>query len=127
MTQPRQMAVTFTSIRQISQQVGGADEHMTAVLSGTIRPAGGSFTPFTVHVKQITGDVPDSTLEVGPPVGYDGPIDYMAFRAEAQKAYQNAVGRRGRAIRIGGNAHVEMTNNDIGIHHSAVIPMPNAD
>ena len=126
MASPRKMIVHFSSIMQISQEIGGRDDHMTAELSGTISVDGGKPTPFSIHVKQIAGDVADSTLEVGPPKGYTGPLDYMAFRDEAQKAYQEAVGKDGKSIRTGPGTHAFMANNAIGIRHTAIIPIPDA-
>lgn len=50
-------------------------------------------------------------MEVSPPVGYDGPINYAAFRDAAEFYYRSCIGENGSVINIKGSSNVRMRNN----------------
>lgn len=54
-------------------------------------------------VKQTVGsDAAAGLLEVGPPVGYDGPFNREEFRKAVQTYYRTLIGPRGKVLQIAG-------------------------
>jgi phage anti-repressor protein len=51
------------------------------------------------------------SIEVGKPQGFEGNLDYGAFRDAVESYYRNLVGSSGRAIKIQGGRDIRMINN----------------
>ena len=81
--------VIFLTCVQDSQDYGSDDEHM------------------------VGSDIETGIIEVGPPKGYDGSFDYIAFRDAAEKYYRSLVGSPGRVIHIEGGSNIHMRNNTL--------------
>lgn len=93
--------VTFHRILIKSQEFGSDDEHMTSVITFTLAIRDEFFEDLTVQVKQTVGsDFNTAPLEVSAPEGYDGPINFNAFRDEVEIYYREQVGAQGRIFGI---------------------------
>ena len=120
--------ITFTRCVQDSQFYGSDDEHMVsrvffdlevdsqAVPRGLGQhhrqayPGRVARTHRDLHVdiKQVVGsDFETSDIEAGPPQGYSGPFNYIAFRDAVERYYRNLVGSADSGIR----ANIRMRNN----------------
>lgn len=72
-----------------------------------------------VLISQPYGvDYATEPLEVGTPVGYNGPFAYNAFANEVERYYRNLVGQSGSMISIGPGCSVRMSNNMFVVPHS---------
>jgi hypothetical protein len=68
----------------------------------------GSNTYAGLHadIKQTVGsDYQTADLEVGPPQGYKGPFNHIAFRAAAERFYRMCFGSTAVGIRVMPGAH----------------------
>ncbi len=74
---------------------------MVSVITFTLTIGDKSFEDLTVQVKQPVGsDSNTAPLEVSAPQGYDGPINFNAFRDEVENYYRDKVGTQGRVPNI---------------------------
>jgi hypothetical protein len=74
---------------------------------------GGPRTNAHVDLKQTVGsDYETGSIEVSPPVGYSGPLNYNVFREEVTRYYRGLVGSGGSGIRIVGASNIRMRNNE---------------
>ena len=93
--------VTFHRIVINSQEIGSPDEHMVSIMTFTLTIGDESFEKLMVVVKQTVGsDFNTAPLEVSAPIGYDGPINFNAFRDEVENYYREQVGERGSVLNI---------------------------
>jgi hypothetical protein len=59
---------------------------------------------FTADLKQAVGrDLKDANIEVSPPNGYDGPLDYQGFVTVDRPHFNSMIATQGRCLRIQGN------------------------
>ena len=106
------VAVRFFRCDQEEQGYGTSDEYMSARLSFQIAVDRQLRGTFFCDVKQtVGGKFNTDPIEVSPPVGYEGPFDYDAFRGFATKYYRGMVGRQGAALSLGNARDVTMRNN----------------
>ena len=86
------MKLRIQTILQERQELGTSSEFAHAVVAFLIEEAGLCFAG-CCRVKQTVGaKFSEAPLEVGPPVGYQGPaFDYQRFRALVEKQYREAV------------------------------------
>jgi hypothetical protein len=104
--------LTFHKCIQDSQDYGSDDEHMVSRVFFTLTVAGKEHPDLYADIKQTVGaDFESGPIEVGRPHGYEGPINYEAFRAIVEKYYRSLVGSQGRGIRISGGRNIRMRNN----------------
>ncbi len=96
----------------INSQKLGSDEHMVSVMNFTLTIGDESFEKLIVVVKQTVGsDFNTAPLEVSAPIGYDGPINFNAFRDEVENYYREQVGERGRVLNIDPSATATQLTN----------------
>ena len=104
--------IYFEKCLQDSQDLGGDDEHMVSRVFLALEAGGIRYRNITVDVKQTVGAAYESSpLEVARPRGYQGGLDYAAFRLEVERYYRGLVGAQGRGIHIAGGGHVRMRGN----------------
>jgi len=103
--------VTFTRCVVNSQELGSNAEHMVSRVGFGLAIEGRTFTDLYVVVKQTVGsNFETADLEVGPPQGYTGPFNHIAFRAAVERYYRNCVGSTGMGFRVQGAAHVTLVD-----------------
>ncbi len=104
--------VVFRECLQNSQEYGSNDEHMVSRIFFDYEIAGKMHEGVYVDVKQTVGSSFDtSPLEVGSPVGYSGPLNYIAFRDGVERYYRGLVGAQGSGIHVTGGSNIRMQNN----------------
>ncbi|MDT3711964.1 MAG: hypothetical protein ROZ65_17795 [Pseudomonadaceae bacterium] len=64
-------------------------------------------------------------IEVGRPVGYDGPFAHQAFSNEIEAYYRKLVGEGASVISIGGGVDIRMSNNTFVVPYSFKIEIDN--
>jgi len=92
--------VTFHRIVINSQELGSDDEHMVSTMTFTLTIGDESFELIVVVKQTVGSDFNTAPLEVSAPIGYDGPINFNAFRDEVENYYREHVGERGRVLNI---------------------------
>jgi hypothetical protein len=104
--------VTFNKCIQDSQDYGSNDEHMVSRMFFDLEIGGKRYPGLYVDIKQsVGGDFEKTPLEVGTLQGYNGPLNYTAFREEAEAYYRGCFGSQGSGIRIAGGSNIRMRNN----------------
>ena len=84
-------AVMFHSLTPLSCSLDCHEQHFLARVVFTLQIGGRTFADLAAHIKLTTGALyVDSSFEVAPPVGYDGPFNHAAF--------QTAIGSYCRAV-----------------------------
>lgn len=106
----------FYKCIQDSQDLGSDDEFMVSRVFFTLN-IDGKIYDCHANLKQTVGsNFETGTIEVGPPIGYNGPFNHMAFRDEAEKYFRSLVGSNASGIRIGGGcSNIRMRNNTFGV------------
>ena len=103
--------VTFTRCVVNSQELGGDDEHMISRVVFDLGVEERTFPNLHVIVKQTVGsNFEMADLEVGPPKGYSGPFNHVAFRAATERYYRSCIGSTGMGLRVQGAARVTLVN-----------------
>ena len=107
--------IDFQEILQNSQELRTDDEHMSSRIFFDLDIDGKKFSDLYVDVKQTIGfDFETSSLEVGPPQGYDGPFSHSHFREEVETYYRESFGTAGRAFSVDENSqYIYMENNKV--------------
>ncbi len=112
--------IRFHKCIQDSQDYGSDDEHMFSRVFLTLEAGGKVYPNLTVDIKQTVGDrFETGALEVYPPKGYDGSLNYAAFREALERYYRSLVGSQASGIRIAGGSNIRMRNNEIVIPATA--------
>lgn len=107
-----EVTVTFRECHQDSQDYGSDDEHMVSRVFFSIEIDGQAEGDFHSDLKQTVGDdFETGAIEVGQPVGYDGPFNHVEFSKAAESYFRSLVGSTASGIKIGGAKHVRMRNN----------------
>ncbi len=107
-----------------SQKLGSDDEQMVSVMNFTLTIGDESFEKLIVVVKQTVGsDFNTAPLEVSAPIGYDGPINFNAFRDEVENYYRERVGERGRVLDIDPSA-IDTLLTDCMVVSEKVVQLP---
>ena len=102
----------FYKCIQDSQEYGSNDEHMVSRVFFSLEIDGKKYDGLYSNIKQTVGsNFETGVIEVGSPVGYDGPLNYMAFRDAAEKYFRQLVGSSASGIHIVGGSNIRMTNN----------------
>ena len=110
--------ILFHQCIQDAQEYGSNDEFMVSRIFFSLQTPNERFDDLYVDVKLTVGDQYEGgSIEVGPPHGYDGPFNHMAFRDAAEKYYRHLVGATASGIRISGGSNIRMYNNTF------VVPM----
>lgn len=104
--------VTFHKCIQDSQDYGSDEEHMVSRIFFSLEIEGRKYENLHVDIKQSVGsNYESSPIEVYRPQGYQGPLNYEAFRNAVEQYYRSLVGSTGSGIRIVGGTNVRMRNN----------------
>ncbi len=104
--------IRFSRCIQDSQDYGSDDEHMVSRVFFSLQTDAESFPDLMCDVKQTVGEAFETaSLEVGPPKGYHGSLDYAPFRQAVEDYYRSCFGSRGRAIRIEDGSNGRLRNN----------------
>ncbi|MGB9846525.1 MAG: hypothetical protein ACPLRH_03355, partial [Desulfotomaculales bacterium] len=91
---------------------GSNDEHMVSRVFFSLEIDGRKYENLHVDIKQPAGsNYESSPIEVYPPQGYEGPLDYEAFRKAVEEYYRSLVGSTGLGIHIAGGTNLRMWNN----------------
>ena len=111
------ITVQVTMCIQDSQEFGSDDEHMVSRVFYSLAVDGVEKGDFHSDIKQTVGSE-IGMIEVYPPVGYNGPLDYQKFRDKIADYYNSLVGPGGSAIGLGPSAkNIRMRNNTIRKPH----------
>ena len=95
---------TFRKLIQDSQEYGSDNDHMISRGIFDLEIDGKQYRDLYVDIKEtVGGDSKSGPIEVGPPYGYTGPLNYNAFRKAAEEYYRGLIGSRGSSIRMNGN------------------------
>ena len=106
--------VIFYTCIHDSQDYGSDDEHMVSRVFFDLEIDGKIFKDLCVDLKQTVGsDIETGIIEVGPPKGYSGSFNHIAFRDAAEKYYRTLVGSPGRVIHIEGGSNIHMRNTTL--------------
>jgi hypothetical protein len=118
---PSKCQISFTHCIQDSQDYGTDSEHMVAKVFFDLTIDGRTYRQLFTTVKQLVGaDYKTGEIEVGPPIGYKGPFDHVAFRNAVDLYYRKLVGESGQMIRLApGAKNVRMRNNTLVIADTA--------
>ena len=104
--------VRFEKVIQDSQDYGSDDEHMVSRIFLSLEAEGKVYPNLVIDIKQPVGSsIEDTSLEVSRPQGYDGGLDYTAFRDLVEEYFRSQVGSRGSGIHIAGPSNIRMRNN----------------
>jgi hypothetical protein len=81
--------IRFHKCIQDSQDYGSDDEHMVSRVFLDLEADGETYNGLTVDIKQTVGDdFEGGKLEVSPPRGYDGSLNYAAFREAVERYFR---------------------------------------
>lgn len=107
------MRVAFHRIIQDSQEYGSNDEHMVSRVFFRLYRDGNDLGEFYTDVKQTVGSTFEDpgSIEVGAPVGYNGPFNQEKFSEAVSQYFRSAIGRSGSAIGIQGGTNIRMHDN----------------
>jgi len=104
--------VTFIRCIQDSQEYGSDDEHMVSRVFFDLEVSGTTHRGLFANLKQVVGsNYETGAIEVGPPVGYSGSFNHIAFRDAAERYFRGLVGSKASAIRVQGGGDIRMRNN----------------
>ena len=67
------------------------------------------------------------SIEVGRSVGYEGPLNYQAFRDEIETYYRSMVGSGGSGINFSEGTNIRMRNNQFTQEKIAEIKVSEGD
>ncbi len=108
----KKMKGLFYKCVQDSQEYGSNDEHMVSRVFFSLEIDGKKYDGLYSDIKQTVGSSFETgVVEVSPPLGYDGPLNYMAFRDAAEKYFRQLVGSTASGIHISGGSNIRMRNN----------------
>ncbi|MDQ2484063.1 hypothetical protein RBI94_08565 [Pseudomonas putida] len=120
--------VNISKCVQNLQEFGGAPDKsvMRSRVFFSLTVGDKTYEGLYVDISQPYGtDYNTDLLEVGRPVGYDGPFAHRAFSEEIEAYYRRLVGPAGAAISIGGGANGVMTDNTLAIPHKFDLEIDN--
>jgi hypothetical protein len=104
--------VIFHRCIQDSQDFGSDNEHMVSRIFLTLEINGQRYENLHADIKQPVGSSYEfDPIEVYPLKGYQGPLNYEAFRNAVEKYYRTLVGSTASGIRISGGLNFRMQNN----------------
>ena len=104
--------IRFEKCLQDSQDLGGDDEHMVSRVFLALEAGGSVYPNVSVDIKQTVGAAFESApLEVSKPRGYNGGLNYAAFRVAVERYYRSLVGSQGRGIRVASGGDIRMRDN----------------
>lgn len=97
--------VKFLYMIRDSKDYGSNDEHMVSHVFFDLTVGDKRYPGVHAIVKQTVGASFESDpIEVSPPVGYRGPMNFDAFRKAVERYCRNNVGNTASGIRISGGA-----------------------
>ena len=97
--------VKFSHMIQDSQDYGSNDEHMVSHVFFDLTVGDKRYPGVHAIVKQTVGASFESDpLEVSPPVGYKGPMNFDAFRKAVERYCRSSVGSTASGMRSSGGA-----------------------
>jgi hypothetical protein len=106
------MIVRFHGVLQHRQGLEPDSDYMQSEVLFDLIDGGRTYTDLRALVKQAAGSsFEGDVLEVGPPVGYEGPFDQQRFAESAEQYFRSLVGSQGSGIHVEGGAVVEMRDN----------------
>ncbi len=107
-----EITVKFHRCHQDSQEYGSDDEHMVSRVFFSLEVDGKPKGEFYTDLKLVVGDdFETGAIEVGPPVGYEGPFSHVQFTNAVTAYFRSLVGSRGSGIHIEGGRNIRMRNN----------------
>jgi hypothetical protein len=120
-----QIRITFHKLILDSQELGSNDEFMESRVFFSFETSGNVHEGLYANLKQTVGsNYTEGNIEVGPPVGYDGPFNREVFSEAARQYFLGWVGPNGRGIRIATGSGLRAQNNTFKGDKSIGIPLP---
>ena len=122
--------VTFHKLIQEAQDVSSTDSKQNHVVSRVffrLDLNDEHYADMSVILRQPFGtDYAKESIEVEKPFGsYAGNWNHNAFTKIVEDYYRSAIGRQGRAMRIGpGSENIRMRGNTIGFSKSYQLEIP---
>lgn len=115
--------IHFFKCIQDSQDYGSDVEHMVSRVFFSLRVGNKTYPNLSANIRQAYGgNYSEDPIEVDRPEGYDGPLNFEAYRAAAERYYRKAtVGDGGRMIHIPEGSNVKnlvMRNNVTDVSHT---------
>ncbi len=121
---PGRIRITFHKCIQDSQELGSNDEFMVSRVFFSLEVSRSLYKDLYANLKQTVGsDYTERNIEVGPPIGYNGPFNHEAFAEAARQYYLGWVGPNARGIRVGAGAQFRAYNNTFVGDSSVEIPL----
>ena len=88
--------VTFHKCIQDSLEYGSDDEHVVSRVFFTLAIKDKIYSSLHVDIKHAAGsELESERLEVGNPVGYEGPLNNEVFQNAVKKYYRNLLSSKG--------------------------------
>ncbi len=125
--------VTFEKVLQHTQDYDSSDPthtHMVSKAFFTLKAAGKTYPGMYVELRQPAGtSFETEVLEVGPPVGpdgpYEGPWNHDRMADLAEHYYRGFVGSSGSGVRTVGNVrNLQMRNSEYFRRWEAALDIP---
>lgn len=106
--------LTIQGCEQISQVLGGTDEHMVSVINFDLEIEQDKLENLVAEVKQTIGSkYGEGIIEVGRPINYKGQFNQAAFQHAVIHYLKNMIGSSGSAICVDDSSHVIIEDCDI--------------
>lgn len=121
--------VNITKCIQDVQDIGKSNDKsvMRSRIFFDLDVNGKKFDNLYVEISQPYGtNYAEELVEVGRPVGYDGPFAHKAFSENVEAYYRKLIGQSGSMISIGGASNVRMSNNTFVAPHSFQVEIDGA-
>ena len=116
--------IYFEKCIQDSQDFGSNDEHMISRVYFSLEIEGKKYTGLYANLKQTVGsNFETDPIEVSPPIGYDGTINYAGYRDQVEKYYRSLIGSHGSGIRIVNSSNIRMQNHTFNISRTLEFAM----
>lgn len=114
------MKIVFKELHQDSQDYGSTDEHMVSRVFFDLETGKEVHRDLFCDIKQTVGsDFDKHPLEISPPPGFMGQMNYKNFRAAVEAYYRSLVGSGGRGIHFQNGSIVRMRDNRM-ISHATI-------
>jgi hypothetical protein len=104
--------VTFHQLRHDSRDYGSDDRHIVSRVFFPFKKDGQALGDFFADLKQVVGsDLEEGEIEVGRPIGYDGPFNQERFSIAAREYFRSLISSKGAGISAMARRHIRMHNN----------------
>jgi hypothetical protein len=101
------------------------ENHIDSLIEFDLRIGEQRLRDLKAEVRQLTGtDVQSQPLEMGDPIGYNGPWNDEEFRAFCERYYRDVIGSSGMGVTINRGQRNLVERVAIQLHRSEEIHLP---